>query len=123
MIEGTINAKYEAVVDLRIQGPDGRSLEIEAVVDTGFSGFLTLPEGTVAELDLPLVGSGEAILANDTTVDFSVHRVAALWDGQPIGVDAYVTGSAPLIGMLLLDGYRLIVDVKVGGRVVIEAAP
>ena len=36
MIEGTINAKHEAVVNLRVQGPDGRSLEIEAVVDTGF---------------------------------------------------------------------------------------
>ena len=123
MIEGTVNSRREAVVDLRVQGPDGRALEIEAVVDTGYAGFLTLPAEAVSELALPYDHMDWGILANDTVVDFDVHQATVLWDGQRRDIQVDVAGSTPLIGMLLLDEYRLTVDVKVGGRVVIEAAP
>ena len=53
MIEGVVNADYEAIIPLRIQGPDGRTRDIEAVVDTGFTDFLTLPPALVDELGLP----------------------------------------------------------------------
>ena len=86
MIEGTINAKHEAVVNLRVQGPDGRSLEIEAVVDTGYGGYLTLSAATVAELDLPYANMGQGLLANDAEVEFPIHHATVLWDGQLIDV-------------------------------------
>ena len=38
--------------------------EIEAVIDTGYNGFLTLPTATVAELQLPFLGPSRATLAN-----------------------------------------------------------
>ena len=53
VIEGVVNAAYEPVVSLAVQGPSGQSRDIEAVVDTGFNGFLTLPTELVAELALP----------------------------------------------------------------------
>ena len=96
MIEGMINAKYDAVVDLRVQGPDGRSLEIEAVVDTGYSGFLTLSSAVVAELDLPHALVREIALADDSTVELDVHRVNVFWDGEPRTIPADITGSTPL---------------------------
>ena len=120
MIEGTVNARREAAVDLHIQGPDGRTLEIEAVVDTGYTRSLTLPMAEVAELGLPYANVGQAKLANDSVVEFPVHRATVIWDGQPRAIDADITGTTPLIGMLLMDGYNLNVDVKVGGRVVIQ---
>ena len=43
MIEGVVNANLEAVVTLSLQDPSGRTREVEAVVDTGFNGYLTLP--------------------------------------------------------------------------------
>ena len=42
MIEGVVNAAHEAVVTLHLQEPQGRIRAIEAVVDTGFTGFLTV---------------------------------------------------------------------------------
>ena len=123
MIEGAVNARWEAVVDLRIQGSDGRAEEIEAVVDTGYQGFLALPAAVVAELDLPFAHFGQAILADDTVVDFAVHHATVPWDSQPRDIQVDVAGSTPLTGMLLLEGYRLIIDVDVGGRVVIQATP
>ena len=123
MIEGAINARYEAVVSLRIQGPDERMQDIEAVVDTGYNGFLTLSPAVVAELDLPLSHVREVILADDTVAELDVHRATVLWDGEPTDIPADIAGSTPLIGMLLLEGYRLIIDVEVGGRVAIQAMP
>ena len=122
MIEGAVNAAYEAVIPLRIQGTEGRTRDIEAVVDTGYSGFLTLPAALVVELGLPFAFMGQALLANDTEVDFDVHYVTVLWDGQPRDIEADSTGSTPLAGMLLLDGHDLNVRVRDGGRVLIQAS-
>ena len=62
MIEGVVNAAYEAVIRLSLRGPLGQAREIDAVIDTGFNGFLTLPPVLVAELGLPLLSHGRAYL-------------------------------------------------------------
>lgn len=121
MIEGAVNDAYEAVVALSLQGQEGQSQEIEAVIDTGYSGFLTLPTALVTELGLPFAYIGRALLANDDEVTFDVHDVTVLWDGQPRHIRADATGSTPLVGMLLLDRHNLNIEVDRGGRVAIEA--
>ena len=121
MIEGAVNDAYEAVVALSLQGPEGQVQDIEAVIDTGYSGFLTMPTALVSELGLPFAYIGRALLANDDEVTFDVHDVTGLWDGQPRHIRADATGSTPLVGMLLLDRHNLSIDVERGGRVVIEA--
>ncbi len=120
MIQGEVNAAYEPVVFLTVQGLSGQSAEIEAVVDTGFSEFLTLPSALVAELRLPTVTSASAILADGSEVAFEVYEVTVLWDGLPQHVYAYMSDTTPLVGMRLLDGYDLNIQVKSGGRVAIQ---
>ena len=71
------------------------------MIDTGYSGFLTLPVALVAELGLPYVFSSSATLADDTEVGFSVHRVTAVWDGNPRNIEADAVGATPLVGMAL----------------------
>ena len=121
MIEGVVNDAYEAVVALSLQGPAGQVQDIEAVIDTGYSGFLTLPTALVTELGLPFAYVGRAFLANDDEVSFDVHDVTVLWEGQPRPIKADATGSTPLVGMLLLDRHDLNIEVESGGRVVIQA--
>ena len=123
MIEGFVNANREAIVPLSLRGPEGQTRQVNAVIDTGYSGALTLPPALVAELDLPYVFSSKATLADNTEVGFRVHRVTALWDSGPRHVEADAVGSTPLVGMLLLDGHDLSIQVRNGGRVVIQAAP
>ncbi len=53
MIEGVVNDAYEAVVALSLQGATGQVQDIEAIIDAGYSGFLTLPATLVMELELP----------------------------------------------------------------------
>jgi predicted aspartyl protease len=38
------------------------------VVDTGFTGHLTLPRATVEDFGLPIIGSAESILADGSLV-------------------------------------------------------
>ena len=53
MIEGVVNAAYEPMIALAVQGQSGQSRDIEAVVDTDFNRFLTLPAALVSEMGLP----------------------------------------------------------------------
>ena len=59
-----MNASLEAVVTIALQGPAGQVEEVNAVIDTGFNGYLTLPTMIVADMELPVVGEGEAVLAD-----------------------------------------------------------
>ena len=121
MIEGMVNAAYEAALILTVQGQESRAREIEAVIDTGYNGFLTLPPALVGELDLPFVTSGEATLADGSAVSFDIQMVTVDWDGQARHVEADAAETTPLVGMRLLAGHDLHVEVENGGRVVIEA--
>ena len=121
MIEGAVNAAYEPVVRLALSGPSGQSREVEAVVDTGFNGFLTLPPMLIVELELPFQSEGQATLANGSVDFFDVYGVTALWDGRLRFVDVDEADTTPLLGMALLDGYSLYVEVAAGGPVVIRA--
>ena len=121
MIQGVVTAAYEAIVRFVVQGPSGQSRDVAAVVDTGFTGYLTLPPGLVADLGLPLVGTGSGILADGSVVSFDVHSCTVPWDGQQRPVRVNVADTTPLVGMRLLDGHSLYMDVEDGGRVVIEA--
>ncbi len=121
MIEGFVNANLEAVVTLSLQGPAGRTREVDAVIDTGFNGYLTLPPMLVADLGLPVVGDGEAVLADGSQAAFDVYGVTVLWNGQSRHVETGAVGVDPLVGMSLLDSHNLNIDVRDGGRVAIQA--
>ena len=121
MIQGVVNAAYEAVIPLTVLGPAGQTQEIEAVIDTGFTGFLSLPSGVVVELGLPFLNTSQAILADGSEATFDVYRATLLWDGEPRYIRAAAADTTPLVGMRLLDSHSLNVDAVDGGRVVIQA--
>ena len=120
MIEGAVNAAYEAAIDLLLRGPAGQTREIEAVVDTGYTGFLALPTGLVSELGLAYRTGGGAFLADGSEVSFRVYDGEVIWEGHPRHIEIDATGDTPLVGMLMLDRHSLYVEVEDGGRVVIQ---
>ena len=121
MIEGVVNSAYEAVIPFSLRGPAGQAQEVEAVIDTGFTGFVTLPPSLVAELGLVFMGTSEATLADGSEVSFDAYDVTVLWEGQPRDVLIDEADTTPLVGMLLLDRHNLNIDVESGGRVLIQA--
>lgn len=121
MIEGAVNADYEAVITLALRGQAGQAREIEVVIDTGYNGFLSLPPVLVAELELPVVGPSQATLANGVVETFDVHDATVIWDGRPRDIEVDAVGPVPHAGMLILDGHDLRIQVRNGDRVVIRA--
>ena len=118
-----MNAAYEPIVPLRIMAPQGQPRDIDAVVDTGYNGFLNLSVDVTAELRLPVAYRNQAVLANGDEVLFNVHEVTVLWDGQLRDIEADVMGNDTLIGMMLLDKHNLNIDIEDGGRVLIQPNP
>jgi clan AA aspartic protease len=92
MITGTVNADYEAVIRLRVQGSTGHVYEVDVIIDTGFNGFLTLPPALVTTLGLTRRSRGRAQLADGSEALFDIYGVTVLWDGQQRYVEADAVG-------------------------------
>lgn len=121
MIKGVVNPAFEAVIRIALSDQSGQSLEIEAVIDTGYTGFLTLPTSLVTQLGLTYRSHGQAVLADSSEVTFDIYDVTVLWDGRQRRIRVDATGDTPLVGMLLLEGYNLNMDIEQGGAVIISA--
>ena len=121
VIEGRVNAAYKAAIPLQLRGPAGQEQEVEAVIDTGFTGSVTLPPSLVAELGLVFMGTGGATLTDRSEVSFDAYAVTVLWEGQPRDVLIDEADTTPLAGMLLPDRHDLNIDVEGGERVLIMA--
>ncbi len=116
-----MNADYEAVVTLTLRAPAGQTREIEAVIDTGFNGYLTVPPALVEELRLPFRTHSRATLADGSEIDFDVYNAIVMWNGEARFVEADEADTTPLVGMALLEAHTLHVEVADGGHVVIAA--
>ncbi len=117
MIQGRVSATFDALVRVEIRGPSGQMRVVDAVVDTGFNGFLTLPPALASALRLPYLARSQAFLADGSEAEFNVYRAGIIWDGRLRYVKADATGKKPLIGMSLLHRHGLYVEVVEGGRV------
>jgi clan AA aspartic protease len=123
MITGAVNADLEAIVRLVVRGPGGQEQEIPAVVDTGFNAFLTLPPALIAALGRTKIGLGRVTLADGSEGLSDIYEATVIWDGRPRTIEADAADTACLLGMALLDGHELRVQVVDGGSVTIDRLP
>lgn len=123
MIRGMVNARLEAVIQLRVRGLGGAEMDFDAVIDTGFSSSLTLPSADIAALALVRQLSSMATLGDGSVRHFDVHAAEVEWDGswRPILVSG--VGDEALVGMRLLAGHELHIAVVPGGPVEITPRP
>lgn len=120
MIAGVVNSNLEATVRLLIRGLGGQEQEIDAVIDTGFKGFLTLPPALVRQLNLPHLGQTRVLLANGREEILDLYEVTLLWDGQWRAVEADAADTDALVGMSLFYRHSVYVEAIEGGQVRIE---
>ena len=121
MIRGIVNSYLEPTIRLQLKGNKGQIQEVEAVIDTGFNGFITLPPTLIETLQLTQIGSGRTILGNGTQDLYLIYEATVLWDQRWLIVEADGANTDVLIGMGLLSGYNLYVEVVRGGRVSLDS--
>ena len=97
---------------VRITGMDsGRSVEVEAMVDTG--AFLTmLPAHTLRELGVEPTRSRRFLIADGSSVAMEIGEARATIDGDSVTtIVAFGQGGAPpILGAYTLEGLGLAVD-------------
>lgn len=121
MIIGVVTDRREAVIRLRVRGPAGQDQEIEAVIDTGFDGWLSLPSSIIAQLGLRWRQRGRALLADGSESVFDIYEATVDWDGEFRRIPVDQAETIPLVGMSLLEGYELSVQIQRGGNVTVRA--
>jgi clan AA aspartic protease len=121
MIYGVVNLRREATLPLVVSSSKGQRQMIDTVIDTGFSGFLSLPSEIITTLDLPWSASDIVTLGDGSETLFDLYTATVIWDGQYREIYIAESETEPLLGMALLYGYRLQVDTIEGGGVKIEA--
>ena len=121
MITGKITTNREAIIELEVIGLNQSREKIEAVIDTGFNGYLTLPNDLINYLKLQRAGSRHVTLGDGNVVVLDMYLAMVLWHGQQREVLALQADGGPLIGMSLLYGNRLMLEVVENGDVTIDS--
>jgi clan AA aspartic protease len=123
MMQGVVNLRREATLTVVVGNSNRQLQSINAVIDTGFSGFLSLPSEIITDLDLPWSASDIVALGDGSETLFDLYTEMVIWDGQYQDIYIAESETEPLLGMALLYGYRLQVDTIEGGVVAIEMLP
>lgn len=120
MISGIVTDSLEATISLELRDDDGKSYQVTAIIDTGFSGDLTLPQSLIDSLHLPWLCRQQGMLADGSLHTFDVYAGAIVWDNSERTVEIESAEIEPLLGMSLLEGNQVAMDVRAGGKVTIE---
>ena len=123
MIYGVVTADRDPMIRLRLIGRNGHIEDVDALVDTGFQDFLTLPPDVVARLGFPIGVPTGVTVAGGAFQATSIVDADVDWDGTTRNVSALLMANEILVSMSMLDGYRLTVDAEIGGQVLIERRP
>lgn len=120
MIEGIVNADFEPIISLLISDSDGEIHSYQAIIDTGFNGWLSLPPELIDFLNLKWKRRGRAILGDGSECIFNVYEAVVIWDENYLTIPIDEADSEPLVGMLLMEGYQLMLQVMEEGHVEIR---
>ena len=120
MITGVVNTDGEALIPLVVRDAHGQDHKVEAVIDTGFTGFLTLPSALITSLDLSWRGREQGVLGDGSLQLFEVYAATVIWNGRPQTVETNAAEVIPLVGMGLIHGHELRIQAVKRGIVTIE---
>ncbi len=81
MIQGFVNQNCEAIIRVAVGHANSPKQMVEAIIDKGFTGFLSLPIATITDLGLPwyfrdvgTLGDGSQVIFEEKTVSrISIH--------------------------------------------------
>jgi len=120
MMTGTVTADREILLSLNLLAADGSNVSVQAMLDTGFNGFLTLPPSLLQLMTARLIGTRRAELGDGRITEFRAFMVTVVWHDGPREVLAIASETTPVVGMSLLWGSRVAFDAQEDGAVTVE---
>lgn len=120
---GTVNSRHEITVRVPVIDALGQPRDIVAIVDTGYTGDLTLPVAVIGALGMTWVNKAHIVLGDGQIVEINEYAVTIIWDGARRPIQVQAVEVSPLLGMRLLIGHDLRARIASGGDVEITAIP
>lgn len=108
MIKGWIDSNLDAIIELSIQ-QGGVVHNQRFIVDTGFNGFVAVPQSLANQLGLKLMDVQEGITADGRAGFFDTVEITVVWHDEALTIQAQILDEA-LIGTRLLRGSRISAD-------------
>jgi clan AA aspartic protease len=113
---GTMTSDGDALVTVTVESAPGETREMEAVLDTGFNGFLALPADVIRALDLVYRYELQLTLANGAEQSVPTYEATIRWNGARRSVEVVEAGEV-LAGTALFWGHAVRVECQTGGGV------
>ena len=106
---GHFDQQGNPCITLTVRGKRGRSATFEAILDTGFSGFVLLPLMQALALELDFQGTTSVTLADESRVAMFTALGTAICFGRAVeGLVQVPRGpAAPLVGMDFLRRFEM----------------
>lgn len=111
-MKGFVDEAGRAILPIQIRRakhPDG--MQVNAWIDTGFTGDLVLPTSTIESLQLEATGSLDGVLADGSQVELTTYHCQLNWFGRIRNLEVIAnSGKIALLGVGLLLAKELCVD-------------
>ena len=124
MISGVVNLLRQPTTNVTIMDDSGQSRMLEANLDTGFSGDLTLPKISIELLDLKPIDRAVSYRIGDGAMTlFNAYAATVRWHDRVRHISVLESEISPTVGVGLMWGSNLSIDFQPGGEVAITELP
>jgi predicted aspartyl protease len=123
MIVGTVNSRHEVVIPFSIRDSAGQQHPIEALLDRGYTAYLSLPPLVIGALGLTWKSKSYALLADGALKEVNNYAATIVWDGQSRDIVVQAVDNVPMLGLDLMAGFDLRARFIPNGRVEIIPPP
>ena len=117
MTGGRVTSARQPLLPLAILDGGGEWQTLPFVLDTGFTGFIAVPERYSRQLGLTFRRLVDVSSATEQSVMVASGHALIIWFGRRRAVRAIQAGTHPLIGMSLLWHHRIAINAITNGAV------
>ncbi len=118
MIFGHVRDKF-ARLTLPLPGQE-EPLTVEFILDTGFKGYLSLPQAAINALDAVYLGDRPVAFADGVIRTRPFYQIMLEWQEETHPIEIIALDGKPLLGVELIEGSILQVEMRDGGEVSVE---
>ena len=122
-LHGSLDSSHSPLVTVAVSAPSGPSHFVDALIDTGFTGFVQLPEQRARELGLTLRAVSEAQYADGRTgtIPLAWAKVTLGLDIQEGFVHIQSGSDEVIVGVELLRIFRKVFVLSIADSLVLLA--
>ena len=117
MTSGHVTVTRKPLVPITILDSHGNSRTVRAILDTGFTGQILLPERIVDRLGLTMDRFSHGRPVGDQFIQIPTGLATIIWRGDQHRVHVLQLGTEPLLGMEFLWNHRITINTVTDGAV------